>query len=917
MSKPPRKGGSAAPSTTHATPSRSTQKGRPARKGRASLPEQTELARLTRELDEARHQQAATADVLKAISRATFDLQTVLDNLVEAATRLCDADHAWLFQREGQFMRWAASYGHETDVHGRIRDFFKTRPAPLDRGSVTGRAALEARAVQVPDVLADPEYTWNEAQKIGGYRAALGVPLMRAGDVVGVIFVAKTVPQPFTAKQVEAVTTFADQAVIAIENTRLVGELRESLQQQTASADVLKVISRSTFDLQTVLDTLVESAARLCEAEMAAIVRPQDASLVYAASYRFSPEFNALATRTPIPTGRGTLAGRTLLEGRPVHIADVAADPEYTFEEAQRIGRFRAMLGVPLLRQGVGIGVIILTRKQPLPFTDKQIELVTTFADQAVIAIENVRLFEAEQQRTRELTDALEQQTATADMLKVISRSAFDLDAVLDTLTRSAALLCQAEMAGIVRPQDGAHYWVTAFNFPPAFMDFVRTRPILRDRGSVAGRALLEGRVVHSPDVLADPDFTYGEAQKLGGYRTVLGIPLLREGSPIGVIVLTRHEVQPFTDRQIDLVTTFANQAVIAIENVRLFEAEQQRTEELAETLEQQTATAQVLGVISSSPGELEPVFQAILRNATHICEARFATLFRFEDGGARIVSSLDIPPAFAEFLRSQTHRPGPLNPISRVIESRDILHVVDYPADRAYRERDPLAVAGVELGSIRTLLVVPMFKDEQLIGAIGIYRQETRPFADKQIELVGSFAKQAVIAIENTRLLNELREIPAAADRDRRRAQGDQPLDLRPARPCSTVSSNRPLNSARRTRASSSSVMEISIGSPPTTAIPASSRIMRNRTRSRPGAARPPGARRSKAAQFTFRTFSPTRNTARASIRSRGGYRTNLGVPLLREGVPIGVFTLTRPVVKPFTRRSRSNWSKPSPTRR
>ena len=300
--------------------------------------------------------------------------------------------------------------------------------------------------------------------------------------------------------------------------------------------------------------------------------------MVYAASYGFSPEFNALATRTPIPTGRGTLAGRTLLEGRPVHIADVAADPEYTFEEAQRIGRFRAMLGVPLLRQGVGIGVIILTRKQPLPFTDKQIELVTTFADQAVIAIENTRLFEAEQQRTRELTEALGQQTATADMLKVISRSAFDLDAVLDTLTRSAALLCQAEMAGIVRPQDGAHYWVTAFNFPSAFMEFVRTRPILRDRGSVVGRALLEGRVVHSPDVLADPDFTYGEAQKLGGYRTVLGIPLLREGSPIGVIVLTRHEVQPFTERQIGVATTFADQAVIAIENVRLFEAEQQRT---------------------------------------------------------------------------------------------------------------------------------------------------------------------------------------------------------------------------------------------------------------------------------------------------------------------------------------------------
>ena len=227
-------------------------------------------------------------------------------------------------------------------------------------------------------------------------------------------------------------------------------------------------------------------------------------------------------------------------------------------------------------------------------------------------------------------------------------------------------------------------------------MDFVRTRPILRDRGSVAGRALLEGRVVHSPDVLADPDFTYGEAQKLGGYRTVLGIPLLREGSPIGVIVLTRHEVQPFTDRQIDLVTTFANQAVIAIENVRLFEAEQQRTEELAEALEQQTATAEVLGVISSSPGELEPVFEAMLGNATHICEARFAILFRFEDGGAGPCRASACHPLL----------PSSCEPDRIVPAARPDSRVIATPTTSARGRSSPTglrnaspAVAGVELG--------------------------------------------------------------------------------------------------------------------------------------------------------------------------------------------------------------------------
>jgi GAF domain-containing protein len=263
----------------------------------------------------------------------------------------------------------------------------------------------------VPDVLADPEYTWSEAQKIGGYRASLGAPLLRKGEVVGVIFVAKTVPQPFTAKQIELVTTFADQAVIAIENVRLLNELRESLQQQTATADVLKVISRSTFDLRSVLQTLVESAGRLCDADFATITRQKDGVLFFAEAYGYSSEFIAYVRALPVERGRGTATGRALLEGRVIHIADVLADPDYTWAEAQRLGGYRTVLGVPMLREGIPVGVLTLTRSEVRPFTDKQIELVSTFADQAAIAIENVRLFDEIQDKSRQLAEASERKS--------------------------------------------------------------------------------------------------------------------------------------------------------------------------------------------------------------------------------------------------------------------------------------------------------------------------------------------------------------------------------------------------------------------------------------------------------------------------------------------------------------------------
>jgi signal transduction histidine kinase len=413
--------------------------------------------------------------------------------------------------------------------------------------------------------------------------------MLRQEDVIGVIVIRRTRVQPFTDKQIELLSTFAEQAAIAIENTRLLNELRESLQQQTATADVLKVISRSTFDLQVVLQTLVESAARLCNTDHAVITRQKDGVFFRAATYGHSREFIEYTRTVPIAPERGSAIGRALLEGKIIHIPDVEADPEYTWSEGQKLGNYRAVLAVPMLREGIVIGVLSLTHSEVGPFTDKQIELAMTFADQAVIAIENVRLFDEVQARTEELSESLQQQTATADVLKVISRSTFDLKSVLQTLVESAGRLCGADYATITRQKDEVLFFAEAYGYSSEFIEYVKAMPVERGRGTATGRALLEGRVIHIADVLADPDYTWAEAQRLGGYRTVLAVPMLREGIPLGVLTLTCSEVRPFTEKQIELVSTFADQAAIAIENVRLFDEIQDKSRQLAEASERKS----------------------------------------------------------------------------------------------------------------------------------------------------------------------------------------------------------------------------------------------------------------------------------------------------------------------------------------
>jgi len=374
---------------------------------------QSKVAELTRELSEALEQQTATAEVLKVISRSPVDLDSVLDTLVQTVARLCRADQVYMFHLRHDLWHLIADYGLSAETS----EFFETHPFTPGRGATSGRAALERRAVMIPDVLQDPEYTLSEGQEIAGYRTTLSIPLLREDTLIGVYSIARTRVEPFTDKEIELATSFAAQAVIAIENTRLLNELRESLQQQTATADVLKVISRSTFDLQVVLDALTESAAHLCEAEIAAITRQRGTANYWATSYGLSPEHAAVIKDISTEPGRGTVIGRVLGESKVVHVADVLADPEYTLFEAQKQGGFRTVLGVPLLREGTPIGIIMLMRRTVRPFTEKQIELATTFADQAVIAIENVRLFDEVQARTRELAKSLEDLRTTQDRL--------------------------------------------------------------------------------------------------------------------------------------------------------------------------------------------------------------------------------------------------------------------------------------------------------------------------------------------------------------------------------------------------------------------------------------------------------------------------------------------------------------------
>src|SRR5262245_10674097 len=663
------------------------------------------------------------------------------------------------------------------------RDLWVRNPITPGRGSLTGRAALERRTVHIPDVLADPDYQMAEGQRVGGYRTLLGVPMFREGALIGVFALERMEAKPFTDGQITLVRTFADQAVIAIENVRLFTELQTSnhelttaLDTQTATSDILRVISRSQTDVQPVFEAIVQSAVRLLRAHSGMLTRVAGDQLELAAFTSIDGAYDA-AIRAYWPRPLHSKGGHTeaIRDRAPINIADAQDDPRVpeAGRAVARLSGVRSVASVPLLRHNEAIGTVVVNRQEPGGFTDDEIALLQTFADQAVIAIENVRLFTELQEKNRALTEAhaqvtesLEQQTATAEILRVISSAHADAQPVFDTIVQSAVRLCNAANAAVFLTDGRMVYHPANYGSAHEALAAVRAQfPRPLDRSTAPGMAILTRSVVQVPDI-EDPSAIEAVRQggRLLGIRSVVMVPMLRESEPVGALGVARREPGQFSDAEVGLLTTFADQAVIAIENVRLFRETQEKNhalaqahEEMSKAIQQQTATSEILRVISSSPTNVRPVFGAIARSAAHLTGAAMASVYEF-DGSLihlRVVEPSDWPHA-DEFRLNFPTTPTLTLAAGRVILERALHHPGDLPDDPDVPE---LTREWARRMSMRSVLWVPMLRDGAPVGVIGVTRRESGLFSDEQVRLLETFADQAVIAIENVRLFTELQQ--------------------------------------------------------------------------------------------------------------------------------------------------------------
>jgi len=713
-----------------------------------------ELEERNKSLTEALEQQTATSDILRVISQSQTDVQPVFEAIAANARRLCQASSGWVNRFDGEFIE--GSTAHTGATHEALEAIGESYPMRPSRGAATGRAILTRAVVYVPDVREDPEYRLQSLAQAVDFRSIAAAPMIRDGNPIGAITVLGGEPAMFSERQIELLKTFADQAVIAIENVRLFKELEErnkalteALEQQTATSEILRVISSSPTDTQPVFATILESATRLCEASFGVVFRVTGDRLIVAAHHNLSlKDVAALDRAYPQPLDGGSNSGTAVLTRSVIqHIHGVESKPTYplTLTELQREVGFRATLQVPMLRAGGAVGVLSLWRRTVTPFSEQQIDLLKTFADQAVIAIENVRLF-------TELQEQLEQQTATSEILRVISSSPTDVQPVLDVIVEHAAKLCAANDAVIMRV-DGDIMRIVA-HFGRVFeKDDELPTPIRED--IVSGRAVLRRQTIHVPDLFSDAAVEFAGSRDLAkwlGYRALLVTPLLRETSAIGVIVIRRAETTPFSAKQIDMLKTFADQAVIAIENVRLFKELEERNKSLTEALEQQTATSEILRVISSSPTDLQPIFDAIVQYAARLCGGTMGALYRYDGQLLDIAATLGVTPeSYAALRRIHPAPPSRAHAAGRSVLDGTLVHIPDVTLDKDYRYEPQAA------GGHRSVVSVPMLREGKAIGTINVLRSEPRAFSERELDLLKTFADQAVIAIENTRLFKEL----------------------------------------------------------------------------------------------------------------------------------------------------------------
>jgi GAF domain-containing protein/HAMP domain-containing protein/anti-sigma regulatory factor (Ser/Thr protein kinase) len=713
-----------------------------------------ENARLLTETREALEQQTATAEVLQVINSSPGDLNPVFDAVLDKALRLCGAAFGALFTYDGECFPCAATRGLPPE----LLEYYREPMRPV-AGSAIEQLVKGQSTSQVADIRADTfrSRLRRALADLGGARTMIWVALRKEKSVLGCIAIYRQEVRPFTEKETALLQNFAAQAVIAIENARLLTETREALEQQTATAEVLHVINSSPGDLAPVFDAVLEKALRLCGADFGNLW-VSDGELIRSAAMSGAPPAYAEFVNQPLRPEQAPVLARAMQERLLIHFPDMEQAEPYrqgaplavaTFE----LGGARSLLMVPLARGDTSLGVFGIYRREARPFSDKEIALLQNFAAQAVIAMENARLITELRERTRDLQESLEYQTATSDVLKVISQSTFDLQPVLDTLLETAVRLCEADKGMIYRASDAVYRLASSTGFPAEYTDFITRNPITPNRGTLVGRTVIEGKVVHIEDRQTDPQYTWAELQRRGQVHTLLGVPLFREDAVVGVITLGRERIQPFTEKQIALVTTFADQAVIAIENARLLNDLQQRTRDLQESLEYQTATSDVLKVISQSTFDLQPVLETLAGTASRLCEAEMAFIFRREGELYRVAASVGFSPETKALVEANPISPWRGTVAGRTALTASVVHIPDARLDPEYSWGEFIRVAKTP-----TMLGVPLLREGVPVGVIVLARERVEPFSDKQIELVRTFADQAVIAIENARLFGELR---------------------------------------------------------------------------------------------------------------------------------------------------------------